>query len=156
MNFHVNFSQNQIVVFPVWRDFYLPYLEMANAVRANTVVGMGTITNSTATASIMIGSEKDVSEFNPDFNRFKTTIITRGAAGVKLITAKDAKEISVKSVKVEDATGAGDSFLSGVLVGLASGATLDLAVRTGINWATAAITEVSSVPPKWREEFNLE
>ena len=156
INFHVNFSQNQIVVFPVWRDFYLPYLEMANAVRANTVVGMGTITNSTATASIMIGSEKDVSEFNPDFNRFKTTIITRGAAGVKLITAKDVKEISVKSVKVEDATGAGDSFLSGVLVGLASGATLDLAVRTGINWATAAITEVSSVPPKWREEFNLE
>lgn len=159
INFHVNFSQNQIVVFPVWRDFYLPYLEMANAVRANTVVGMGTITNSTATASIMIGSEKDVSEFNPDFNRFKTTIITRGAAGVKVITAKDAKdakEISVKSVKVEDATGAGDSFLSGVLVGLASGATLDLAVRTGINWATAAVTEVSSVPPKWREEFSLE
>ncbi len=156
INFDIKFAQNQIVVFPVWRDFYLPYLEMANALRVKTVVGMGAITNSTATASIMIGSEKDVSEFNPDFHRFETTIITRGAAGVKLINAKGAKEVSVKSVEVEDATGAGDSFLSGVLVGLASGATLDSAVRTGINWAAVAITEVGSVPPKWREEFNLE
>jgi sugar/nucleoside kinase (ribokinase family) len=156
INFDINFSQNHIVVFPVWRDFYLTYLEMANAVGAMTVVGIGAITNPTATASIMIGSEKDVSEFNSDLNRFETTVITRGAAGVKLVTAKGAKEFSAKSVKVVDATGAGDSFLSGILVGLAGGAALNSAIGTGINWATAAITEVGSIPPRWREEFNLE
>lgn len=156
LNFDVNFTQNQIVVFPVWRDFYLPYLEMANAVGAETAVGVGANTNQFASASIMIGSEKDVAEFKLDLNRFGTTIITRGAAGVQLFTAKNVKEFSVKSVRVVDATGAGDSFLSGVLVGLASRATLDSAVRTGINWATTAITEAGSVPPKWREEFKFE
>lgn len=156
INFDINFLQNQIVVFPVWRDFYLPYLQMANAAGAKTVVGMGAITNSAATASIMIGSEKDVSEFNPDFNRFETTIITRGASGIKLITEKCTEEVGVKSFKVVDATGAGDSFMAGVLVGLASGAILNSAVRIGINWAAAAITEVGSVPPKWRKEFSLE
>jgi sugar/nucleoside kinase (ribokinase family) len=54
------------------------------------------------------------------------------------------------------ATGAGDSFLSGILVGLAGGAALNSAIGTGINWATVAITEVGSIPPRWREEFKLE
>lgn len=156
INFDSHFSPNQIVVFPVWRDFYLPYLQMANAVEALTVVGIAAITNPAATASILIGSENDASDFKLDFKRFETNIITRGAAGVQIIRAEDTKSVSVKSVKVVDATGAGDSFLSGVLVGLAKGATLDSAVRTGINWATLAITEVGSLPPRWREEFNFE
>lgn len=155
IDFDIRFSHDQIVVFPVWRDFYLSYLESANAVGAKTVVGIAASSNPTLTATIMIGSEKDIPEITIDFARFETNIITRGAAGVQIITAKETKELFVKSVNVVDSTGAGDSFLSGVLVGLARGTTLELAVRTGINWATAAISMIGSVPPKWREEFIL-
>ncbi len=154
LNFEIAFSQNQIVVFPVWRDFYLPYLEKANKTGAKTIVGMAAIANPNTTASCMIGSEKDCSDLKVDTGRFDTTIITSGAGGVRIINSTDSKVIPVKPTKVVDATGAGDTFLSGVLVGMANQTSLELAVKTGINWAAAAVSEAGSVPPRWREEFS--
>lgn len=155
VNFEVNFEPNQVVVFPVWRDFYISHLEEANKSGALTVVGMGAINNPNVTASIMIGSEKDVSPFMYDVHRFETTIITRGGDGVRVLTADGAQDFPVRRIAVKDATGAGDSFLSGVLVGLSRGTVLESAIKTGINWATAALSESGSLPPKWREEFSL-
>lgn len=149
------FSENQIVVFPIWRDFYLPHLERANQAGAKTVVGVGAILNQTVTASIMIGSEKDAFDFDIDLHRFPITIVTRGAEGVLVHTPERSFEVPVIKVKAEDATGAGDTFLSGFLVGLSRESTLESAVRIGINWAAAAITKQSSIPPMWQEDFNV-
>ena len=156
LRYEIAFSPNQIVVFPVWRDFYLPYLEQANMSGATTVVGLAAIQNLSVKASLIIGSERDISKFIFDSHRFETAIITKGAEGVRMITATNSLEVPAQPVSVQDATGAGDSFLSGVLVGLAKGTTLKSAIRIGINWATAAITQIESVPPKWREDFHLE
>ena len=155
LNFEITFSQNQIVVFPVWRDFYISYLEKANTAGAKTIVGMAAIANPNTTACYMIGSEKDFSDMKVDSGRFDTTIITSGAGGVRIFNSTDSRVIPVRPTKVVDATGAGDSFLSGVLVGLANQTSLESAVKTGINWAAAAISETGSVPPRWREEFSL-
>lgn len=155
IDFQVNFEPNQIVVFPVWRDFYISHLEEANRSGALTVVGMGAINNPNVTAAIMIGSEKDISQFMFDADRFETTIITRGGDGVRVLTSDGARDFPVSRIAVRDATGAGDSFLSGVVVGLARGNSLESAIRMGINWAAAALSKLGSLPPKWREDFNL-
>lgn len=155
LNYQVDFHSEDIVVFPVWRDFYNQYLQLANQKAAFTVVGLGAVHDFDVKANLIIGSEKDVSNFEFDSTRFGTAIITMGSSGIKWINSNESKVISARIVEVEDATGAGDSFLSGVIVGLARGKPMRVALEIGMNWAKTAVQVKGSCPPKWDDSFDV-
>ncbi len=153
VDFEAEFSAGDIVVFPVWRDFYLSYLESARKSGARTVVGLHAQVNASVRADLIVGSEKDVLEFNFDTQRFSTAIVTRGKKSVSIYEGIVETKLPSKEVPVVDATGAGDSFLAGVLVGLAKDLGPTAAAKIGVEWASSAIQQKGSVPPKWRPEF---
>ena len=150
----VEFFAEDIVVFPVWRDFYSDYLEKARRSGARTVVGLNAQANKLVQANLIIGSEKDISVFEFDCLRFSSAIVTRGKNGVSVYQGELESVIPPKPVSVIDATGAGDSFLAGVLVGLAKDLDLRTAAKIGVEWASSAIQQQGSIPPKWRPEFH--
>lgn len=150
----IEFSAEDIVVFPVWRDFYLDHLENARRSRARTIVGLNAQANKSVHAHLIIGSEKDIPEFEYDRLRFSSAIVTRGKKGVSVYEGELESELPSKSVTVIDATGAGDSFLAGVLVGLEKDVDLRTAAEIGVEWASSAIQQQGSIPPKWRPEFH--
>jgi sugar/nucleoside kinase (ribokinase family) len=150
----VEYFPGDIVVFPVWRDFYLKYLNEARISGAKTVVGLNALSNPAVYADLLIGSEKDVAGLELDFQRFRSAIITRGEYGVSVYDGELETKLPAKNVSVIDATGAGDSFLAGVLVGLAKDADLHSCAEIGVEWASAAVQHRGSIPPKWRPEFH--
>lgn len=155
LRFPINFENRDLVVFPVWRNFYLPYLEDANLAGATTIVGPAAAIEPRAKASFIVGSQNDVEDFEFDKDRFSFAVITRGAQGVTVFSNSEIKDMPAKRVDVVDATGAGDSFLSGVLVGLANDKELNKAIEIGVNWATLALGHSSSIPPKWQMELDV-
>jgi sugar/nucleoside kinase (ribokinase family) len=155
IDFEVEFFAGDIVVFPVWRDFYLNYLESARKSGARTVVGLHAQANSSVRADLIVGSEKDFLDFKFDTQRFSSAIVTRGKKSVSIYEGNVETEVPSKEVAVVDATGAGDSFLAGVLVGLARDLSPTAAAKIGVEWASSAIQQKGSVPPKWRPEFNV-
>lgn len=150
----VEFVAEDIVVFPVWRDFYFDYLEKARRSGARTVVGLNAQANKLVHADLIIGSEKDIPEFEFNRLRFSSAIVTRGKKGVSVYEGELESALPSKPVSVIDATGAGDSFLAGVLVGLAKDVELRTAAEIGVEWASSAIQKQGSIPPKWRPEFH--
>ena len=150
----VEFFAEDIVVFPVWRDFYFDYLDSARRRGARTVVGLNAQANKLVHSNLIIGSEDDIPEFEFDSLRFSSAIVTRGKKGVSVY--EDGLELALpsKPVTVIDATGAGDSLLAGVIVGLAKDVDLRTAAKIGVEWASSAIQQHGSIPPKWRPEFH--
>ena len=67
-------------------------------------------------------------------------IVTLGEAGSRVITAEDETQIpSVKARKVEDPTGAGDSYRGGLISGLVRGMGIEEAARLGSVCASFAV-----------------
>jgi sugar/nucleoside kinase (ribokinase family) len=153
LNLNVDFTAEDIVVFPVWRNFYLPYLKAAKDKGSFIVTGLNALNEGEVTADLIVGSEKDVTSTSIDFERFNSAIITAGSKGSKILRKNEVIEFCAKNVKVIDATGAGDSFLAGILVGLAKGLALKDAGIVGRNWAAQTVQEKRSLPTSWRNEF---
>lgn len=147
----VAFEKDDIVVFPVWRTFYRTMLDLAHSVGATTVVGLNAIQDKEIEAEYIVGSINDVTDFEFASDRFHIAIITRGSHGVEILDGQEKEQLPAKSVPIVDATGAGDSFLAGLLVGLAQGKQARESAVIGIHWASAAIQSSSSVPPLWDE-----
>ncbi len=71
----------------------------------------------------------------------KSVLVTRGAAGVGLVTAGGRSEdFDVVPADVVDTTGAGDAFNAGLAVGLAEGLGLEDATRLGLRNGAHAVT----------------
>ncbi len=155
LNFKVKFEDSDLVVFPVWRSFYATYLRDATLAGAFTIVGPAAVTDLAVKANLIVGSENDVADFKYDEKRFSSAVITKGSQGVSVFNNSEEKSLHAKEVEVVDATGAGDSFLSGILVGLAKEKELTKAVEIGINWASLAISQSGSIPPSWRRELDV-
>lgn len=153
LEFELEFTAHDIVTFPVWRSFYTCYLKQARNAGAFTVVGPGAVDDDDLKADLIVGSERDHAGFDFDAGRFGSALITRGSGGVEIMTAEGSIMMPAIETRVKDATGAGDAFLAGALVGMAKGYGLQVAVEIGIRWATAAITQYGSVPPDWDESF---
>ena len=147
----VTFDKNDVVVFPVWRAFYRTMLESAQLVGATTVVGVNAIKDKDIHAEYIVGSIKDVTDFEFDSDRFQIAVITKGPEGVEIFYGHEKEQLPAKPVPIVDATGAGDSFLAGMLVGLAQGERARESAEIGIHWASFAIQSSSSVPPHWDE-----
>lgn len=70
-----------------------------------------------------------------------------GPDGVVLATAQGVVRVPAPKVKVVSRVGAGDSFVAGTLLGLASGEGLTEAVRRGVAVAAAAVSTPGMGPP---------
>lgn len=153
LDISLDLREEDIVVFPVWRTFYTCYLNAAQAKGCFTVAGLTLLAEGREKADLVVGSEKDVDSIQPDFEKCKSVIITRGSRGAKILTKNGTSELGAKAVDVVDATGAGDSFLSGVLVGLAQNRSLEESGNIGINWATQTVQEFGSLPAPWQGSY---
>lgn len=66
-------------------------------------------------------------------------VVSMGAAGALLVTAKDCKRIRAPAVPVKSKVGAGDSMIAGTVLGLARDMPLRDAVRLGIAAGSATV-----------------
>lgn len=66
-------------------------------------------------------------------------VVSMGAAGALLVTAKDCKRIRAPAVPVKSKVGAGDSMVAGIVLGLARDMPLRDAVRLGIAAGSATV-----------------
>lgn len=151
IRFDFKFEREDIVCFPVWRDEYLKWLKQANLEAGLTVVGSRAILNSEVIADIAIGSESDADVRRLNFDRIRSFIITQGVRGSKYFDARESIHLPAFEVDSVDATGAGDAYLAGILLGLAEGSSIRTAMGNGTKWAAMTVSTESSVPPPWSE-----
>ncbi len=151
INSQVTFQSNDLIAFPIWRNFYKTMLAAARQIGATTIVGLNAIQEENVRAEYIVGSINDVIDFEFVSDRFKMAIVTKGSQGVEVIDGEKRFHLSAKLVPIVDTTGAGDSFLAGLLVGLAQGKSAIKSAEIGIHWASVAIQGNSSVPPLWDE-----
>lgn len=71
--------------------------------------------------------------------RVKIIAITMGGDGALLVTANNHVFLKAPPVEVKSASGAGDSFVGGMVYGLASGLTPEDAFRLGVASGTASV-----------------
>ena len=84
-----------------------------------------------------------------DFLRKKgarNVVITLGAEGVLLVTEEEAERIPGQKVKAVDTTGAGDAFNGALACGLASGESLQRAVRFANLAGAFSVTRLGAQP----------
>lgn len=148
----INFSKSDIVVFSLWRHFFLDHLDYVKKLGCTVVVGLEALSDPDVSgADFAIGSEAELNGAHPsDFlTKFPTIVVTRGAAGVDQFQGSEVVHQAAIASQVIDATGAGDSFLAGYLAHLA-GERPDLgaALLFGARWAAASIALEGSEPAK--------
>lgn len=75
-----------------------------------------------------------------------TVIVTRGAAGISLVTSADTVDLRAFTVEAVDTTAAGDAFCGALCAELAAGADLAAAVRVAMAAGALATTVAGAVP----------
>ena len=142
-------APGDIVVFALWRDFFLPQLQKAQAKGCITVVGLQACEDPAVHgADLAIGSSNDSS--GPyDVTRFSEIVVTDGERGADYFSADLTIHQDIYPAAVLDATGAGDSFIAGYLAAVASEMAPEAALRIGSAWASLAVEQYDSLPPHW-------
>jgi sugar/nucleoside kinase (ribokinase family) len=146
----VSIESSDIVVFSLWRPFFIGHLKKVQSLGCITVVGLDALTDSqVARADFAVGSETELNGANPvdHLNRFPTIVVTRGPSGIDQYRESEIIHQEALEVKVVDTTGAGDSFLAGYLSNLAvDPVDLRSALRFGAEWAAATVAIEGSEP----------
>lgn len=108
---------------------------------------VGLLFGNTDEVSSLLGTE-DRSEMIAGVRELaETTFITNGRNGSFVVTADDVLEIPVVEVETRvDTTGAGDLYAAGVLAGIASGRSPEVAGRMGSCAAAEVITHMGARP----------
>lgn len=148
-----------IVVFVVWREAFLPDLELARACGCVTVVGLAALEDPRAKADVAFGSRADLAR-EPDISahleRFPRIVMTSGPDGASQWQTGEVLHQAAFPTRVVDTTGAGDSFLAGYLLmyarGLQGGRE---ALEAGARWAALMVSLEASVPPAWQEVLRM-
>lgn len=86
----------------------------------------------------------------------KEVVMTLGEMGALIVTATSSLHIPAIQVRVEDTTGAGDSFNAGLALALACGAKLDDAVRFAVVTGGLAVTRGGVIPSLPRRDEVLQ
>lgn len=146
------FSESDIVVFSLWRPFFLDHLNYVKKLGCTVVVGLEALSDPQIPgADFAIGSEAELNGAAPSdcLAKFPTIVVTRGAAGIDQFQGSEVIHQAAVTSKVIDATGAGDSFLAGYLTHLAGDRPdLGAALLFGAKWAAASIALEGSEPAK--------
>lgn len=141
-----------IVVFPIWRSYFLPQLEFVQGIGCATVVGLGALADpDVKRADLAIGSQSDAEDsdsFKQYLNRFSAIVVTQGVNGSVAFTSAGEHHQPVFPVNAVDATGAGDAYLSGYLTGFANDVSdIQLGMKLGAMWSAAMVERYVSIPP---------
>ena len=146
----INFEKDDIVVFSLWRQFFINHLKAIQSLGCTTVVGLEALNDPHVSgADFAIGSEAELGGAEPSrhLGRFPTIVITRGAAGIDQYQSSGMVHQAAVTSQVRDTTGAGDSFLAGFLSIYAQGdEELAAAMSYGARWAAATIAHEGSLP----------
>ena len=145
----VQLTSSDIVVFALWRDFFLPELEKARALGCTTIVGLEACEDPLVTdVDLAIGSNNDFA--GPyDTSRFKELVVTKGIEGSDYYSRERRLHQKIFPASVVDATGAGDSFIAGYLAGLAHEKNPEESLKIGAAWSSMAVEHYDSLPPHW-------
>lgn len=76
----------------------------------------------------------------------KQVVMTLGERGALIVTASSSQHVAAMNMSAVDTTGAGDAFNAGLAVALASGATLEAAVRFAVVTGGLAVTREGVIP----------
>jgi len=145
----VRLASSDIVVFALWRDFFLPELEKAQVLGCTTIVGLEACRDPLVTnVDLAIGSASDCS--GPyDTSRFKGLVVTSGINGSDYYSQGKNFHQGIFPASAVDSTGAGDSFIAGYLAGLANGKDPEESLKIGAAWSSMAVEQYDSLPPHW-------
>ena len=146
----IKFEASDIVVFSLWRPFFIEHLRYVQSLGCKTVVGLEALKDlHVESADCAIGSEAELGGEEPakHLNRFKRIVVTRGAAGIDDYQSGGIFHQEAIAAEVVDSTGAGDSFLAGFLshfaqIEVVPGSDL----LFGARWAAATISIEGSQP----------
>lgn len=146
----ITFASDDIVVFSLWRPFFIEHLRYVQSLGCMTIVGLEALHDpAVQSADCAIGSEAELgeAEVSEHIDRFPRIVVTRGAGGCDEYQAGSLRHQEAITVDVLDTTGAGDSFLAGFLTILARGE-LEVGSATGYGarWAAATVAIEGSTP----------
>lgn len=146
----IPFSSDDIVVFALWRPFFINHLRYVHSLGCSTVVGLEALSDlAVSYADCAIGSEAELGELDPrhHLDRFPRIVVTRGAGGSDEYREDSHIHQEAIATDVCDTTGAGDSFLAGFLTIYAQGSEeVAEAISFGARWAAATIAHEGSLP----------
>lgn len=131
------------------RALDLADLMRAKAASARIVAHIPPVVAGSRPAHVLVGSESDLDAdvLADPFaagrriagSLLEWVVITRGPRGATAFDADGGIERSAPRVEPVDTTGAGDSFVAGLLHALASGSAMEAALETGIAWGAESV-----------------
>ena len=147
------FSPGDTVVWPFWIDAFFPMLQEINPI-CTTIIGSNTLNSAEdISGDILVLSNSEVER--PESlerlkSKFSKIIITDGANGSKLL--HDDKEITIRAMEIDvvDSTGAGDSFLAGVVLSEYENRSASDMLRVSTIWAGLTTANQQSIPVNWK------
>lgn len=147
-------QSGDIVAFVLWRNNFVPDLDLAQKAGAITVVGSAALMDPDVHhADYLIGSREDFrGEYSVEsaLKRFTYVVVTDGAQGATLYSAASSIYQPAETVEVVDTTGAGDAFLSGLLHYLAINQRIDKdAMALAARWSALTVATEGSIPPRF-------
>lgn len=151
----LNIVKEDIIIFPSWKSYFIELLDYVQTLGCKTVVGLRALADlNVKHADVAIGSEKEVDSLDSlliDIQRFGKVIITHGAQGVTgFLEGKEYNQSSIQAQSV-DATGAGDAFLAGYILGEFKGYSFQDCLLLGSIWGAKATETIGSIPPLYSE-----
>jgi sugar/nucleoside kinase (ribokinase family) len=144
----IDFDSDDIVVFSLWRPFFIEHLRRVQSLGCMTILGLEALADrNVSSADCLVGSEAELMGEDPisHLDRFPRIVVTRGAAGSDEYTKTGVRHQPSLATAVVDATGAGDSFLAGFLRVLARGSEGEPS-EYGARWAAASLAIEGSQP----------
>jgi sugar/nucleoside kinase (ribokinase family) len=153
-------GKNDIAVFTHWYEEWRSELKFVQEIGCKTVVGLGTlIAEPEVSADVAIGSIADLPceiDFMEYLERFPMIVVTAGLLGSKMYSRNGVIHQEALPAETIDATGAGDSFLSGFLTGYALGITKgEVLLELGARWSKAMVEIDASIPPDFYQVPDL-
>jgi ribokinase len=147
----VPIQPSDIVVFPLWREFFWDeYLRLRN-LGCQIVVGLGAADDTRGPfADLAIGSHSDFKGEIKD-EQFTSAVITQGSEGSRYMSQDEAHFQEALPANMVDATGAGDAFIAGYLAGYSHQIDPVKSLRIGAAWASLAIESECSLPPHFKD-----
>ena len=145
-------ASGDVVVWPFWVDAFFPMLEELRG-KCTTIIGSNSL-NSTEDLSgdVLVVSNSEVNDYklvDKLKSKFSKIIITDGANGSKLIQGDSEFAIAAMEIEAADSTGAGDSFLAGIVLSqYENRSDLDM-LRVSTIWAGLTTANQQSTPVLW-------
>jgi len=141
------------VVWPFWVDAFFPMLQEVSGI-CTTIIGSNSLNSAEELSGdvlVLSNSEVTSSQLVDKLkSKFSKIIITDGSNGSKIFY--DGKEVAIRAMEIDvvDSTGAGDSFLAGVVLSQYENKSVVDMLRVSTVWAGITTANKQSVPVEWK------